>query len=73
MTENELKGRKTPTQQQNTDAVMLLVSCRCLQKAYNMSCSITKPTKWPQHPAKTQINLGICPVWSVFAVRFMDS
>ena len=25
---------------------------------------MTKPTKWPVRPAKTQINLGICPVWS---------
>ena len=24
----------------------------------------TKPTKWRVRPAKTQINLGICPVWS---------
>ena len=23
-----------------------------------------KPTKQPVHPAKTQISLGICPVWS---------
>ena len=23
-----------------------------------------KPTKWPVHPAKTQISLSICPVWS---------
>ena len=30
---------------------------------------MTKPTKWPVRPAKTQISLGICPVWSVFAVR----
>ena len=28
-----------------------------------------KPTKWHVCPAKTQISLGICPVWSVFAVR----
>ena len=34
-----------------------------------MSRLITKPTKWQVHPAKTQISLGICPVWSVFAVR----
>ena len=34
-----------------------------------MSRSMTKPTKWPVRPAKTQISLGICPVWSVFAVR----
>ena len=25
---------------------------------------MTKPTKRPVHPAKTQISLGICPVWS---------
>ena len=29
-----------------------------------MSPSMTKPTKWPVHPGKTQISLGICPVWS---------
>ena len=28
------------------------------------SCSTTKPTKWSVHPAKTQISLGISPVWS---------
>ena len=28
-----------------------------------------KPTMWSVCPAKTQINLGICPVGSVFAVR----
>ena len=25
---------------------------------------LTKPTKWPVRPAKTQISLGISPVWS---------
>ena len=29
-----------------------------------MSHRVTKPTKWPVHPVKTQISLGICPVWS---------
>ena len=29
-----------------------------------MSCLATKPTKWHVRPAKTQINLGIHPVWS---------
>ena len=29
-----------------------------------MSCLMTKPTKWHVHPAKTQISLGIRPVWS---------
>ena len=28
------------------------------------SCSMTKPTKWPGHPAKTQIRLIIRPAWS---------
>ena len=27
------------------------------------SCYMTKPTKWPVHPAKNEISLGICPVW----------
>ena len=30
----------------------------------NMSCLTTKPTKWHVRPAKTQISLGIRPVWS---------
>ena len=30
---------------------------------------MTKPTKWHVRPAKTQISLGISPVWSVFTVR----
>ena len=29
-----------------------------------LSRLLTKPTKWPVRPAKTQINLGIRPVWS---------
>ena len=29
-----------------------------------MSHLMTKPTKWHVHPAKTQIRLGIHPVWS---------
>ena len=33
-----------------------------------MSRLMTKPTKWHVHPPKTQISLGICLVWSVFAV-----
>ena len=34
---------------------------------------MTKPTKWPAHWVKTQISLGFCPVWSVFAVCSMGS
>ena len=39
---------------------------------WQMSRDMTKPTKW-LHPAKTQISLGIRPVWSIFAVRLMGS
>ena len=35
----------------------------CSDQAY-MSHGMTKPTKWPVRPAKTQISLGIRPVWS---------
>ena len=31
---------------------------------WNMSHLMTKPTKWHVRPAKTQISLGIRPVWS---------
>ena len=34
------------------------------QKQQHMSQRITKPTKWHVRPAKTQISLGIRPVWS---------
>ena len=34
-----------------------------------MSQCMTKPTKLPVCPAKTQISLGICQVWSVFTIR----
>ena len=30
----------------------------------HLSCLMTKPTKGSVCPAKTQISLGICPVWS---------
>ena len=39
----------------------------------DMSRLMAKPTKWHVGPAKTQISLGICPVWSVFAVHSMGS
>ena len=39
--------------------------CSC---QHYLSRLTTKPTKWPVHPAKTQISLGTRPVWSVLAV-----
>ena len=45
-----------------TDFVKEEVRIRQLQ--IQMSCRMTKPTKWPVHPAKTQISLGIHLVWS---------
>ena len=31
---------------------------------HHVSCFMTKPTKWPLRPLRTQISLDICPVWS---------
>ena len=45
--------------------------CRALaqmtakRKERHMSHLMTRPTKWPLHPAKTQISLCIRPVWSM--------
>ena len=33
-------------------------------KCYHMRHLMTKPTKWHMRPAKTQISLGMCPIWS---------
>ena len=47
----------------------IFVSCnRGETQIKQLSCLITKPTKWHVRPAKTQISLGIRPVWSI-AVR----
>ena len=37
-----------------------------------MSLRMTKPTKWPLRPAKTQISLDIRPVWSVFTLSVVE-
>ena len=34
----------------------------------HLSCNMTKPTKWHVCPAKTQISLGIRPVWSEYSM-----
>ena len=36
----------------------------CKTGRWKMRCRMTKPTKWLVRPAKTQISLGIRPVWS---------
>ena len=38
---------------------------RTMEVRCQMSRLMTKPTKWSVRPAKTQISLGIHPVWSV--------
>ena len=50
---------------------MTLKGWRVVKPQHNqskMSQCMIKPTKWCVFPAKTQISLGIHPVWSVFAV-----
>ena len=39
-------------------------STRAILAHTHMSRNMTKPTKWHVRPAKTQISLGIRPVWS---------
>ena len=53
-------------------ASVMCIDFKCFYRSeqYNMSCFVTKPTKWHVHPAKTQISLGIRLVRSVFAVRW---
>ena len=41
-----------------------LTSPQYLTLQKHLSHLMTKPTKWHVHPAKTQISLGIRPVWS---------
>ena len=60
-------------------SVSTLFAQTCLSESFNRIITIrdrlhlrrlvTKPTKWHVRPVKTQISLGICPVWSVFAVH----
>ena len=40
----------------------------CLVSKYHLSRIVTKPTKWHVRPAKTQISLGIRPVWSEYSL-----
>ena len=46
---------------------LLAEPCRyILERKHKMSHLMTKPTKWPVRPAKTEISLGIHTVWWVF-------
>ena len=44
--------------------IMMLVLINIFTLTYYMSRRMTKPTKWHVSPAKTQISLAICLVWS---------
>ena len=44
--------------------VSFIDSFQMPDRQLHMSHLMTKPTKWPVRPTKTQVNLGICPVWS---------
>ena len=43
---------------------LILFLSGCTDHLVDLSRSTSKPTKWPVRPAKTQISLGIRPVWS---------
>ena len=44
--------------------LLLRTVSTCNKLNSNMSHLVTKPKNWHVLPAKTQISLGICPVWS---------
>ena len=53
--------------------IILSAISSLIMLSYKLSHSMTKPTKWPLLPTKTQISLGIRPVWSVFAVHMKET
>ena len=61
------------TAKSNSFLIIMTINLKWLLQARShlqqMSHHMTKPTKWHVRPAKTQISLGIRPVWSVFAVH----
>ena len=62
------KGRKTITNPP-VSYFMILLCCHLSWLEIKTSRDMTKPTTVTLRPAKTQFSLGICPVWSVFAIR----
>ena len=60
-----------PIHSQTSPVPVLPVEGKCA--IFYLSQSMKKiPTKWHVCPAKTQISLGIHPVWPVFAVRLKE-
>ena len=51
-------------QQQSQQLESELNGLRDQKVRYDLNCLVTKPTKVSVRPAKTQISLGIRPVWS---------
>ena len=60
---SSLSTRKPVCRRENMTMYLMAVHC-CKGWFGQMSRDMTKPTKWPVRPAKTQISLGIRPVWS---------
>ena len=57
---NKQSSKQTPTYIKDKSKNIIKLICR---ETY-FSQRMTKPTKWHMRPAKTQISLGIHPVWS---------
>ena len=54
-----------PTLNPCFDVILILMTVAPVRVCLiNMSQHMTKPTKWHVRPAKTQISMGIRPVWS---------
>ena len=65
--------RGSPVGKGNQKVTQIFLECGAITAAvwYRkklLSHLMTKPTKWHERPAKTQINMGILPVWSEFSL-----
>ena len=51
-------------EEQHAAVYQFLITAKVVTVKQNLSRLVTKPTYWHVRPAKTQISLGIRPVWS---------
>ena len=61
--------RKTGEEHRTNDPLFLKRECKLLRSSLLYDPPQNKINKMTVHPAKTQISLGIRPVWSVFDIR----
>ena len=70
ITENHVNANPRRAKKHVTSKIRSTI---CTELHHNMSRRMTKATEWHLLPAKTQISLGIRPIWPVFTVRSIGS